>query len=66
MWMYIYIYICRFIYIYIYIYISLPTSVMIDTNLHIIQYKLLHNIVYLNKKYSMNFQKRYPQIALFA
>ena len=39
---------------------------MINTNLHIFPYKLLHNIVYLNKKYFMNLQTRYPQFSLFA
>ena len=37
-------------YVYIYIYIhTLPRHVTINTNLRIFQYKLLHNILYLNE-----------------
>ena len=45
-WKDIYIYV--YIYIYIYIY-TLPRHVTINTNLRIFQYKLLHNILYLNE-----------------
>ena len=46
-------------------YYTLPTRcVMINTNLCIFQYKLLHNILYINE--ITNMEKRYPHFALFA
>ena len=44
---------------------TLPRRVMINTDLRIFQYKLLHNILYLNKLL-YKFLKRVSHFALFA
>ena len=44
---------------------TLPRHVTINTNLHIFQYKLLHNILYL-KEMLYKFGKKYHHFALFA